>query len=239
MIKQKGKTIDDLKIQGVQDAPDSLCQVENITGVQDDQNESDNQDNSLDVFRNKIDFLVQDFIEREYPNTPDSELKNCKGFFDRLILYIYNSYLKTLLHTPKLTKSGTISKMVYYDINQLDKLFMLYTELVYKYKANNRPTILQFCILCGINRDTINNWVNGYENGQVINPDRQRIVQKWLNICESSLVDGSGEYVKEIFLLKSMYNYSDSSNELVVKHEILPTLTPDQIPAVLGIGQNS
>ena len=82
MVKQKDKTTDNSRIQDVQD----------------DQNEPDDQDetndNSLDVFRNKIDFLVQDFIEREYPDIPESELKSCKGFFDRLVLYIYNSYLK-------------------------------------------------------------------------------------------------------------------------------------------------
>ena len=72
-----------------------------------------------------------------------------------------------------------------------------------------------------------------------LTPEYMETVKSWIESCESALIDGSGEYVKEIFLLKSCYGYKDSANELVVKHEILPTLTPDQIPTVLGIGQNS
>ena len=73
-------------------------------------------------------------------------------------------------------------------------------------------------------------------SNHINNPERQRICQKWLDVCESALVNGSGEYVKEIFLLKSCHGYKDNSNEITVKHEILPTLTSDQLPEVLGIG---
>lgn len=218
-----------------QDTKNQLETIEpNEPENMEDQNKGDQE--LCQVYRDKVFYLVDDFIEREYNGKTDEELKQDNGFFERLNLYIYNNYLKSLLHPIELKQDGTIKQSKQYNIYQLDNIFTIYRELVYKYKHNNRPTIIEFCILCGINRDTVNNWINGYDKGHVVNPERQRICQKWLDVCESALVNGSGEYVKEIFLLKSCHGYKDNSNEITVKHEILPTLTSDQLPEVLGIG---
>ena len=243
MVKQKDKTTDNSRIQDVQDAPDSVCQIKNagliIQDVQDDQNELDDQDktndNSLDVFRNKIDFLVQDFIEREYPDIPESELQNDRGFFPSLIDYLYNIYFKGLLKTDRTNKQYRNNK---YNIKQLDQIFNIYKLLCYKYKFNKRPTITEYGLLVGISKKTIYNWSSGISMNTGLTPEYMESVKSWIECCENALIDGSGEYVKEIFLLKSCYGYKDSSNELTVKHEIIPTLTPDQIPSVLGIGSS-
>lgn len=212
---------------------DTKNQLETIQTSEPDTNKTSDQD--LKVYRDQIFFLVDDFIEREFTGLTQSELKNDKGFFESLNLYLYNNYIKDLLHPIEYKQDGTIKQTRQYNIYQLDNIFNIYRELVYKYKNNNRPTIIEFCLLCGINRDTVNNWINGYDKGVVVNPDRQRIAQKWVDVCESALVNGSGEYVKEIFLLKSCHGYKDNNNEIIVKHEVIPTLTADQIPTLLGI----
>ena len=188
-------------------------------------------ENNLKIYQDKIYFLVDDFIEREYPGLTQEELKNNKGFFPALIQYINLNYIQGLLHT-KLSKGYKEPK---YNIEQLNDIFTVYINIVYRYKWNNRPTLIEFSILTGISRDCFNTWINGRE-GYSISPNVQRIAKSWLNVCENALVDGSGEYVKEIFLLKASHGYQDNNNNITVTHKVLPALTLEQIPDTLGNG---
>lgn len=185
------------------------------------------------VYQDKIYFLVDDFIEREYPEKTQEELKQDRAFFPLLVNYINKNYLQELLHTHM--KKGY--KEPSYNIEQLDYIFNIYINLVFKYKWNNRPSLLEFSILTSISRDTINTWLNGKGDRQAITPTLCRIVKSWKEVCENALRDGNGEYVKEIFLLKSVYGYKDQDNTITVKHEVLPTIAAGDIPSVLGLPQ--
>ena len=144
-------------------------------------------------------------------------------------------YLQELLHT-RITRTYREPR---YNIQQLNYIFNIYIDLVYKYKFNNRPSILEYCILTGISRNTITLWCNGESANKDASREHTVIAKSWLEACESALQDGSGEYVKEIFLLKSCYGYKDQDNTITVKHEVLPTLTADELPQVLGIAGKS
>ena len=161
-------------------------------------------------------------------------MKNNKAFFPALIDYIYNNYLKQLLHTDT-TKRGYRENK--YNIYQLDNIFSIYKNLVLKYKSNNRPTIVEFSLLVGISKDTINNWHMGRNANANATPEYNQTVKKWVDTCESALIDGSGEYVKEIFLLKACHGLQDQNNTITVKHEVLPTIAAGDIPSVLGLPQ--
>ena len=201
-----------------------------------EESEHDQERTQAEVYQDQIYFLVDDFNEREYPNKSQEELKQDRAYFPQLIDYLYNSYIKGLLHTDTTKKSYKENK---YNIEQLDYIFNIYKSLVYKYKFNNRPTIIEFSLLCGINKDTINNWSAGRNTNNLATPEYNQTVKKWVDCCQAALIDGNGEYVKEIFLLKACHGLQDQNNTITVKHEVLPTLTADELPQVLGIAGKS
>ena len=193
------------------------------------------------IYQNNILALVDDLKQdNQFIGLTDEEIKNNKAFFPRLVNYIYNSYLGDLLQNKLEYKLQGI-KPIYPDIKQLDDLFNIYINLVSKYKWNNRPSVLEFSILTGISRDTFYNWLNGNISDVDASKDKRKYitkeyidtVQKWFTICEQSLVDGSGDTIKEIFILKSKYGYKEQDKEInininnkqLVSAEELPTLT--------------
>lgn len=197
-----------------------------------EQEQTENGEDQAQVYQDKIYFLVDDFIDREYAGKTQEELKQDRAFFPLLVNYLNRNYLQALLHTHM--KKGY--KEPSYNIEQLDYIFNIYIALVYKYKWNNRPSLLEFSILTSISRDTINTWLNGKGDRQAITPNLCRIVKSWKEVCENALRDGNGEYVKEIFLLKSVYGYKDQDNTITIKHDVLPTIAAGDIPQLLGIG---
>lgn len=198
--------------------------------------EQDQERTQAEVYQDQIYFLVDDFNEREYPNKTEEELKENRAYFPQLIRYIYNNYVKGLLHTDTTKRSYKENK---YNIEQLDYIFNIYLSLVYKYKFNNRPTITEFSLLVGIHKETIYNWGAGVNVNSSATPEYTVTVKNWLSACEQALIDGNGEYIKEIFLLKSCHGFRDQDNTITVKHEVLPTLTADELPQVLGIAGKS
>lgn len=182
------------------------------------------------VYQDKMLFLVDEFIDTEYPEKTQEEIKQDRAFFPLLIDYLHNNYLKGLLHTDRTNKDYKNNK---YSIKQLDGIFNIYKYLVYKYKWNNRPTIIEFGLLCGIHKETLYNWGSGITRDDITTPENLVTVKSWIDTCENALIDGNGEYVKEIFLLKSCYGYQDQNNTITVKHEMLPTLNADTLPELI------
>lgn len=212
----------------------------------------ENQDNYI-IYTNNIYSYVDDFISEKYSKVDRDELKNTSSFFPALVNYLYNNYIGDLLNN-KITKDSFRKKNIYPDITVLNDLFNIYISLVYDYKWNNRPTIIEFGIFTGIDHNTFIKWNKGdfnnnYNNntGSLLNingeEDSKRILtssytdsaRKWLRVCESALVDGSGEYVKEIFLLKACFGYRDNNNDIniTVNHKAL--ISADQLPDLIGI----
>ena len=63
--------------------------------------------------------------------------------------------------------------------------------------------------------------------------------RKWQTICEQSLVDGNGEYVKEIFLLKAKHGYRDNNNDIQITVNHKPIIDADNLPDLIGINSKN
>ena len=186
------------------------------------------------VYDNQIFALVDDVKNTpQFINKTDEELKKDKAFFPTLIDYIYNNYIGDLLNNKHCRPT------MYKNINQIDSLFNIYTALVYQYKWNNRPLIVEFSIFTGISRDTIYNWANGLDNNvndvkttQILTRERSDMVKKWVSICERALIDGS-DTIKDIFLLKAKHGFKeqDSSVNITVNHR--QVISAEKLPELI------
>lgn len=195
------------------------------------------------IYQNNIYALVDDLKQDEqFQGLTDEEIKNNKAFFPRLVNYIYNNYLGDLLQNKLEYKLKGI-KPIYPDIKQLDDLFNIYINLVNIYKWNNRPSVLEFSILTGISRDTFYNWLNGNISDVDASKDKRKYitkeyidtVQKWFTICEQSLVDGNGDTIKEIFILKSKYGYREADKNINITVEHKNIISADDLPALIDL----
>lgn len=190
------------------------------------------------IYKNNIYALVDDVKQDPlYEGLTDRELKQDKSFFSALVQYIYNNYIGDLLGNKDRT-----TKTTYPNIDILNDLFNIYIDLVIRYKWNNRPTILEFSILTGISRDSYYKWLNGdFDNNITVKDKRKHItstytntVKKWSEICESALVDGNGDTIKELFLLKSKYGYKENSDiQITVNHKAL--VSADELPKLIDL----
>lgn len=203
-------------------------------------------ENPYVIYNNDLEIYTDDFILQNYPNKSKEELKQDKAFFPWLIQYLYNNYIGDLLGN----KQRKNNKIVYPDIDLLNCLFDAYINLIYKYKWNNRPSILEFSLLTGISRETIYKWLNGeidnnyiYSDNENGKEDKKRHLtkqyidsaRKWQTVCEQALVDGNGEMVKEIFLLKARHGYRDNSNDIQITVNHKAIIDADNLPDLIGI----
>lgn len=193
------------------------------------------------IYQNNIYALVDDVKQQpQFSGQTEEELKNNKAFFPTLIDYIYINYIGDLLGN----KHGR--QVIYKDIQQIDYLFNIYTSLVYKYKWNNRPLIIEFSIFTGISRETIYNWLNGeYKNitpseatGEDTTQQRIDTVRKWVGICERALVDGN-DTIKDIFILKAKHGYRDNNNDINITVNHKQIISADDLPALIAPNSNN
>ena len=140
---------------------------------------------------------------------PESIYQN-NGLFVDMLKYIYKSYLGDIIGNNK-----DNSYNFRYNYNLLDKIFYIYTSLVYKYKQNKRPSIIEFSLFVNINRQSIYNVVMGYTKN--VTPEVVDKVKKWYTECENQLTNGSSVF--EIFLLKSQYRYNDNLSPIPVESQ--------------------
>lgn len=191
----------------------------------------------VQIYQNNIYALVDDVKQQaQFNGLTDEELKNNKAFFPVLVDYIYNYYIGNLLGNKTNRHS-----IVYKDIYQLDNLFNIYTRLVYDYKWNNKPNILEFGIFTGISRDTFYQWLNGIDNNykgvqssEILTPERSDVVKKWFEVCERALVDGS-DTIRDIFILKAKHGYKDNNNDITITVNHKQIISADNLPALLDI----
>lgn len=173
-------------------------------------------------WRNRMLELAEDYIISN--NLDENEIRKNNTFFSGIIHHIEsNLFNKVYLN--------------YGNVNILDAILETYIDLCNLY--NKYPSILEFTILTGITDNTINQWKNGNtryyiyyikENNYIIDnislfksnyPDVEYykelstehtlFYKKLLRYCESSLRRGAGEGNKigSIFLLKSLYGYTE------------------------------
>ena len=167
----------------------------------------------------------------EYINTlgdPES-INNNPSLFTGMIKYIYKHLFKPKRSDKVLYNSNSVLDTG--DIELLDNIWNIYTELCYRY--NKRPTLLNFSLLVGIGNDVFNSWIRGEyragENG-ASSPHCQT-AKKWKAECESSLVDGATERnsVGCIFALKANYGYTETPQRIEITGANAPALSQEDI----------
>ena len=150
----------------------------------------------VDNMRTRVQEVVQEYISQL--DDPE-EIKKNNGLFVDMLKYIYNNYLVDIIDNV----NGCGNR---YDFLLLDKVFNIYTSLVYQYKQNKRCSILEFTIFTHIQRQTLYNAINNHT--QKLTLKEIDIVKRWFTECENTLTNGSSVF--EIFLLKSQYRYNDN-----------------------------
>lgn len=173
---------------------------------------------NIEIYENKIYMLCDDYIN----TLPDPNNIYNNRCFTGMIKYIYRYYIGDLLNN-KNNRDGNR----YNNIQLLDSLFYIYVDISYKY--NNIPTILEFSLFIGINRDTIQTWKNNTR--RELTPEYAVTVKKWYEECELAQVKEKD--VKSIFLLKSNYNYNDNLQAIPLENQGVKT-SIEQLP-VLGV----
>lgn len=178
----------------------------------------------VELYTHAINRLADEYISTL--DNPDVIYNPNTAFFNGMIKYIYNNYFK---HNP--IKD-------YGDIEYIDSIWDIYTSLCYKY--NKYPTIIEFCLMININRETVTSWKNentrnyryytldgveikdiaawklnhqGEEYTKELSISHSTTVKKWLAECENALLRGAAEGGKVgcIFALKANYGYTETA----------------------------
>lgn len=197
---------------------------------------------NYEIYNNTIYAIVDDFINENYAGLTENELKENKAFFPLLVDYLYNNYIGDLL-----CNKG-YKKVVYNDIDTIDNLFNIYISLVYKYKWNNKPYIVEFSLFTGINKDTFYQWLNGnysYTAGNnsdnalrdCITSRHTDAVRKWISVCERALLDNN-DTIKDIFILKAKHGYKDNNNDIQITVNHKAIINADTLPDLIGLNDS-
>ena len=166
---------------------------------------------------NDIEFNINELVE-QYINTLNrpEDLTENNGLFVGMLKYIYNN--------------GYSNR---YDYGLLDKLFYIYTDLVYRYKKNKQPYILEYCIFVNVDRTVLYNVRNGVSKKATLEDIHN--VKRWFTECENALLNT--DTVGAIFRLKSMYGYNDNlapvhndGGGAMLSVDQLPDLKTEKLP---------
>ena len=183
-------------------------------------------ENGTEIYETKIHYFADEYINTL--SDPES-INNNPSLFTGMIKYIYKHLFKPKRNDKVLYNSNSVLDTG--DIELLDNVWNIYTELCYRY--NKRPTLLNFSLLVGIGNDVFNSWIRGEyragENG-ASSPHCQT-AKKWKAECESSLVDGATERnsVGCIFALKANYGYTETPQRIEIAGANAPALSQEDI----------
>ena len=183
-------------------------------------------ENGAEIYETKIHYFADEYINTL--SDPES-IYNNPSLFTGMIKYIYKYLFKPGKKDKVLSNSN--SNLDLSDIDLLDNIWGIYTELCYKY--SKRPTILNFSLMIGVDNTTIDSWRRGeYRAGdEGASSTRSQTVKKWLKECESSLVDGATERnsVGCIFALKANYGYTETPQRIEITGASAPALSQEDI----------
>ena len=188
-------------------------------------------ENGAEIYETKIHEYADEYINTLYD--PES-INNNPSLFTGMIKYIYKHLFKPGKKDKVLSNSN--SNLDLSDIDLLDNIWGIYTELCYRY--SKRPTILNFSLMIGVDNTTIDSWRRGEcrDEGMGANSPRSQTVKKWLKECESSLVDGATERnsVGCIFALKANYGYTETPQRIEITGSQAPALSQEDIRQVIA-----
>lgn len=127
-------------------------------------------DNGTEVYTDDIYRIADEYVDSLHDKS--IMFSSAGNSFTGMIKYI-NRHMK-------------FTKDIYADINLLNDIWEIYTELVYKY--NQKPTIEEYCLLIGISRETIYSWMRGeYRNTDIcekLGSSRSDTIKKWQEECK-------------------------------------------------------
>lgn len=154
--------------------------------------------NGVEVFEDDIYIYAQEYID-SLPDasalcTPNSNT------FTGMIKYI--------------NRHMGFTKDIYADIDVLNNIWDIYTDLVYKYMQ--KPTIEEYALLIGIHRDTLYSWMNGECRSNDIcvklGSSRSDTVKKWQSECALGRYKGAASgNVGMIFLCKAVDGMAETA----------------------------
>ena len=188
----------------------------------------------IEVYESEIYVLCDEYI-----NTLNNidDIYNNPSLFTGMLKYIYKHLFKPGKNDKVLYNSNSILDTS--NIELLDNIWNIYTELCYKY--GKRPTLLNFSLLVGISNDTFTTWRQGdfRAEGGGTSSLHCRTVKRWRRECESSLVDGATEKnsIGCIFALKANYGYSETPQRVEIVNGQAPEQIAADIAARHSIGQ--
>ena len=192
--------------------------------------------NGAEIYETKIHYFADEYINTL--NDPES-INNNPSLFTGMLKHIYKHLFKPGKNDKVL--SNTNSKLDLGNIELLDNIWGIYTELCYKY--GKRPTILNFSLMIGVDNSTIDTWRKGEyrSGGDGANSVRSATVKRWLKECESSLVDGATEKnsIGCIFALKANYGYSEGAQRVEITQGQTAERVAADIAARHSITQNT
>ena len=187
-----------------------------------------------EIYRSKMHELADEYIYTLSENTEEIfKIITKPPAFRGMLKYIYVNLFK-----PKPGENiyqNTIERncnLDYGDIETLDNIWDIYTELCYKYMQI--PTMLNYSILTGISVD----WIYDIEKGNLRgNADgttsaHSLTVRKWRKECEAGLYDGATTgNPGPMFLLKANYGYSEQPQQIQLIGNNEPTQSREEIAA--------
>ena len=159
--------------------------------------------NGIEIYKSDIDILVDEYEKLSNIDLEERLKKN--SFFTGLMVYI-NRHLFKNIHDMKYNN----------DYKALDDIFFdCYVPLCERY--GKTITLLSFSVMTGISNDSISQICNGtYKDGSKVNTDTFRIVKRWKDITELSMVESgslSSNPAFTIFTLKARYGWRETMPE--------------------------
>lgn len=200
-----------------------------------------------EIYQHKILELADEYLESL--DSPEDIYNPGTSCFNGMIKHISRHLFKK-------------HKLDYSDIETLDDIWDIYASLCYKY--NRCPTIMEFCLLVNIARDTLWQWrtertraykyyttdgmeikdfpawrINHQDEEYVKKPSTSHsdAVKKWSSECESILYRGAveGNKIGCIFALKANYGYRETA-PAPPETASPKALEDEQIPQIGSIG---
>lgn len=153
--------------------------------------------------------------------------------FTAMLNYIYRSLFKPTAENMDIYERnrGTArqnSILNYNDLQTLDSIWNAYIDLTVEY--NQIPTLLDYSVLTGVDKDTLTTWENGSVRSKT--DGYMRTIKRWKSTCEAALARRAilHNSIGSIFALKCSHNWRETAPVTIGEQESNgASQTPEQI----------
>lgn len=181
-------------------------------------------ENGAEVYEDQILIYADEYISNELRDPGD--IFGNSSLFAGMMKYIYKRLFKPRPGDHILNNTNT--RLNLDNIQQIDDIWGIYTGLCYKYKK--RPTLLNFGLMVGVDRDTVQSWINGEYRGGPSAP-HSATAKRWKHECESALFDGAIEQnsIGCLFALKANHGYTETPQRVEIVGRQAPQLSAEEV----------